>query len=89
LIDRKSSPTQEQGKIREGLGTNQHLVGLYIVFPTAASQVAANFFVANLDDVADLEPLDPESEVLEDENGDQEQVGPQASAEESEAHTNE
>jgi hypothetical protein len=63
LIDKDSQPDNASKGIRKPLDAHENLVGLYIVFPEAQSYKGVDYFMANIADRAELEELDPESDL--------------------------
>lgn len=65
VIDKDSTPSAAESKHRVPLKAGEHVVGLYFVFPQTDNPDAAVFYTANLIELADLEELDEQSEVIE------------------------
>jgi hypothetical protein len=63
LIDPKSKVSLRESYEREKLDLETPLVGLFFIFPDSNNPNAAVFFTPNLQDQAELEELDEESEI--------------------------
>jgi hypothetical protein len=65
VIDKDSVPSAADSNHRVPLNVAHHVVGLYFIFPQTDNPNAAVYYTANLEERADLEELDENSEVIE------------------------
>jgi hypothetical protein len=65
LVDKDSKPNESESDSRVNLASPENLVGLYFIFPETENSKGAAFVTANLEDRAELEEVEPESEVID------------------------
>ena len=68
IIDKDSAPDNAKSEaVRKPLDSEEHLVGLYIVFPESRSQQAVDYLIPDLRAFENFEEVDAESDILENE----------------------
>ena len=65
LVDKDSKPSAADSDKRVNLNSSEHLVGLYFIFPETSNSKGAAFITANIEDKAELEEVEPDSEVID------------------------